>query len=43
MIMKLAQTKEQDIPMVKDLFASMAASGNVVAVSGLIGALVAVV
>ena len=41
MIMKLAQTKDQDNSMVKDLFASMAASGNIDAVSGLIGALVA--
>jgi hypothetical protein len=41
MIMKLSQTKNQDIPMVRDLFASMAGSGNIDAVSGLIGALVA--
>ena len=40
MIMKLSQAKDQDIPMVKDLFASMANSGNIDAVSGLIGALV---
>ena len=30
--------KEQDVPMVKDLFASMATSGNIDAVSGLISA-----
>ena len=41
MIMKLSQTKNQDIPMIRDLFASMAGSGNIDAVSGLIGALVA--
>ena len=41
MIMKLSQAKEQDVPMVKDLFASMATSGNIDAVSGLISALVA--
>lgn len=40
MIMKFSQAKDQDIPMVKDLFASMANSGNIDAVSGLIGALV---
>lgn len=40
MIMKLSQSKKQDIPLVKDLFSSMSASGNVDAVSGLINALV---
>ena len=40
MIMKLSQSKDQDIPLVKDLFSSMSASGNVAAVSGLINALV---
>lgn len=40
MIMKLSQSQNQDVPLVKDLFSSMAASGNVEAVSGLISALV---
>lgn len=40
MIMKLSQSKKQDIPLVKDLFSSMSASGNIDAVSGLINALV---
>ena len=39
MVMKLSQSKEQDIPLVKDLFFH-GSSGNVVAVSGLINALV---
>ena len=40
MIMTLSHHNQQDVPLVKDLFGAMAASGNVEAVSGLINALI---